>query len=104
MKQEEHLKRTNGKGEKVHQFMDQYSRSIGPDHRVVLHHRLGIEMVARLFGPEFIWIAEKHIKDDWMGLIPNDFFDEDFYTERTAIDVKRFNKALDEAKRLFGSK
>ena len=101
MRQEEHLKRTNGKGEKVHQFMDQYSRSIGPDHRVVLHHRLGIEMVARLFGPEFIPIAEQHIRDDWNGEVPHGFLDENYYRAEWAVDVKRFNKALDEARRLF---
>ncbi len=59
----------------VHAFLDQYySRFPGMNHRILLHHRLGIELVVRQFGEAARGPAEQHIRLDW-GFIPESWED-----------------------------
>lgn len=50
----------------VHKFLDQFARKYGMSlaHRLVLHHRLGMEFVRLLMGPEAREAAKLHIVDD----------------------------------------
>jgi len=49
----------------VHLFMDQFfPRYKNLTHRLVLHHRLGIELVGVLMGPDAYLAARQHVLDD----------------------------------------
>jgi hypothetical protein len=50
----------------VHEFLDQFARKYGMSlaHRLVLHHRLGMELVGVLMGPDAREAAKLHIVDD----------------------------------------
>lgn len=101
MKQDEHIKNTGGAGAEIHQYMDQFYFLFGQDHRVVIHHELGLKLVAKVFGPEAIPIAEQHIRDDWDGWLPIDMDDRMFYRRAWAYDMVLFDKALAHAKKLL---
>ena len=100
---QEHLKRTNGKGAEIHRFLDSYSKTYGVDHRVALHHHKGISRAVRLFGEKARSIAEQHIKDDWLGRIPVDENDENFYKEKWACDLWKFLDAKSEAENIMSN-
>ncbi len=73
----------------VHAFLDQYFAVFGVRHRVVLHHRKGIELLNRQFPGPVRKIAEQHIIDD-LGEIPEDwswlYFDLDIqYAEKNRL-------------------
>ncbi|SHJ16109.1 hypothetical protein SAMN02745165_01653 [Malonomonas rubra DSM 5091] len=75
MNQEQHEKACQEKfgrpWAEVHIFLDQYyelTRSM--THRVVLHHRKGIEIVVEAFGEEARGPAEQHIMLD-LGFVPD---------------------------------
>lgn len=57
---------------KVHRFLDQFATkyNMRMAHRMILHHRLGVEVVGQEFGPEAIAAARLHIRDDLWGLLP----------------------------------
>lgn len=64
---EEHCIKEFGKPfTEVHQFLDQFARKYGMSlaHRLVLHHRLGMELVGVLMGPDAREAAKLHILDD----------------------------------------
>jgi hypothetical protein len=54
-------------GNEVHQFLDQYSRELGADHRPILHNWLGVELCRLRFGVLAGKIAYQHILDDNMN-------------------------------------
>lgn len=58
---EEKLGRPYGE---VHQFLDRFYCKYGVWHRMLLHHRLGIELVGVVFGEECRKAAELHIIED----------------------------------------
>lgn len=63
----------------VHAFLDQYYvRFPGFNHRLLLHHRLGIEKVVERYGEEARAPAEQHIRLDW-GFLPGSWEDLDRY-------------------------
>lgn len=69
MEREEHMARTQAAlgrpWPQVHDFLDQFfDAAPGFAHRIILHHRLGIELVVREFGEEARAVAEQHIRDD----------------------------------------
>jgi len=50
----------------VHIFLDQYySRFLGTNHRILLHHRRGIELIVQQFGESDRGPVEQHIRLDW---------------------------------------
>ena len=100
MKVDEHLKMTGG-GREVHEFLDQYYTEYGIDHRLILHHKLGIALVGKTFGHDAMAIAEAHIRSDWGGSLPEDFEDQKFYQLVWACDTKKFKEALALARSLF---
>ena len=74
MEMDKHIARClvllNGQGwPEVHGFLDQFFVQVpGLGHRIILHHKLGVEIVVRKFGEEARAAAELHIRDD-MGMI-----------------------------------
>ncbi|MGA2318788.1 MAG: hypothetical protein ABSG71_20765 [Thermodesulfobacteriota bacterium] len=51
--------------EEVHKFLDQFFKSVGPDHHCkFLHNRKGIEEVRRRRGDRAALAARIHIKKD----------------------------------------
>lgn len=101
MKREDHIISTGGKGEEVHTCLDRFFWRFGYDHRVVLHHKLGIDLIVKEFGEEARWIAEQHIKDDWGGKIPETYYDRNYYRKEWATDMDIFIRAFEFAKTLF---
>jgi hypothetical protein len=99
MKHEDHIK--DGMPE-VHAFLDQFYSSYGADHRVVFHHRLGVRLMGKVFGPDAMPIAEKHIRDDWGGKLPASHKDTQFYRDAWAEDILKFRDAIDMANQIFG--
>ena len=69
MQIESHLNNTNGEGREIHEFIDQYWDAFKEDHRVVLHHKKGIDFIVDKFGEGTKWIVEQHLKDDQYGTI-----------------------------------
>jgi len=70
---ETHCKQELGKPfTKVHRFLDQFASKycLSMAHRMILHHRLGVEVVGLEFGPEAKEAARLHIRDDLRGLLP----------------------------------
>lgn len=58
----------------VHAFLDSYyDKYRGLAHRRLLHHRLGVELVARRFGEQARQAAEQHIRQDFGSLLPEDW-------------------------------
>ena len=104
MNLKDHLIYTGGAGKEIHIFLDQYFRIYGIDHRVVLHHKLGIQYIAEKFGPDTIPIAENHIRMDWNGELPEDHNDDRFYRLAWACDDKLFKEAKQFADKLFKEK
>src|SRR5574341_1013170 len=81
MNTESHIKSTGGAGKEVHEFLDQFFALYRIDHRVILHHKIGMRLVGLKFGTDAIPIAEKHIRDDWNGEIPEGPDDLSFYRD-----------------------
>ena len=53
----------------VHIFLDQFFRVYGGlPHRLILHHRLGVELVGVLMGAEAAEAAKRHVLDDMRRL------------------------------------
>ena len=62
--------------DEVHAFLDQYFAKLGPlKHRQELHHKHGIAMVRAKFGDEAAKAAEIHIREDFLGYLPEDSHD-----------------------------
>ncbi len=101
----DHLKTTGGAGENIHLFMDQFYKYFGRDHRVILHHKMGIKAVGKIFGTAAMPIAENHILDDWQGGMPNGPHDKNFYRLAWAYDLHMFMDAVkfaDEFLKIWG--
>lgn len=94
-----HLKNTQGQGEEIHAFIDQYWDEYKEDHRVIFHHARGVEFLINRFGEDARWIIEQHLKDDQYGTIfrgvPEDENDSMFkgYTDRFK-EAKQFASKL----------
>ncbi|SHJ18972.1 hypothetical protein SAMN02745165_01749 [Malonomonas rubra DSM 5091] len=104
MNQEQHEKACQEKfGQpwpEVHAFLDQYfdlARSM--THRVILHHRKGIELVVEKFGEAARGPAEQHVELDF-GFIPDGPADMDKYFCPTSWEEERLVK--EQIKALFG--
>lgn len=54
----------------VHVYLDEFAKQNILTHRMLRHHREGVEEVRRLFGDEAARAAELHITDDW-GFVPD---------------------------------
>lgn len=101
MKLEYHLKTTGGAGKYIHLFLDQFFKEYREDHRVILHHKKGIELVGKLYGYDAMVIAENHIRDDWEGGLPNGPNDLNYYRYVWAYDLHDFVAAHKFANELF---
>lgn len=64
----------------VHIFLDSYSKKYrGFSHRILLHHRLGVELCVEKFGEQARAAAIQHITED-LGFVPDSWKDlEKFY-------------------------
>lgn len=67
--------------ERVHKFLDSFAAEFGWDHRRILHHKYGIEIVRCFFGESGAKAAELHIKNDCNGEIPEveDWLDVNYW-------------------------
>ncbi len=77
MERDEHIARclkVLGPGQgwpEVHDFLDQYfDDAPGSAHRIILHHKMGVEIVVQKFGEAARAAAELHIRDDLGGELP----------------------------------
>lgn len=74
----------------VHIFLDQYySRFPGINHRILLHHQRGIELVVQRFGESARGPAEQHIQLDW-GFLPESWKDLADYYFPLSLDEEDF--------------
>jgi DNA-binding GntR family transcriptional regulator len=55
----------------VHLWLDEFFPVKGPHHRVVRHHRDGVEEVRKAWGDRAAAAAEVHIKKDCYGIVPS---------------------------------
>ena len=81
MTTDKHTERTGGVGRDIHEFIDQFYDLFGNKHRVIFHHKEGIEWLCKVFGESNRWIIEKHISDDVNG----DMFDNPIPDKEYAI-------------------
>ena len=102
MRLDDHIKRSGGAGTEVHAYLDQYYPALGHDHRVVLHHKIALKLIASKFGPEAVPIAEQHIRDDCDGKLPESYADRNYYRLEWSYDPNHFEQALRTAKELCG--
>ena len=100
MNREKHIENTFGNGEEIHKQMDRFFWRFTYDHRVVMHHQKGIDLIVKEYGEGVRWIAEQHVKDDWDGKIPKDHNDRNYYRAEWATDINLFYKAHQMATRI----
>ncbi len=100
MRIDDHIRQTGGAGKEIHQFLDQYYGTLGHDHRIILHHKLALKLIASKFGPQAVPIAERHIRDDWHGELPESYADRNFYRLEWSYDSNHFAEVLQKAKEL----
>jgi hypothetical protein len=70
---EKHCKQELGKPfTNVHRFLDQFASkyNMSMAHRMILHHRLGVEAAGLEFGSDAKEAAKLHVRDDLRGLLP----------------------------------
>jgi len=83
----------------VHRFLDQYSDLYrGFNHRYLLHHQRGVELVVQQFGEVARGPAEQHILLDW-DFLPDSWEDLDKHYFPLSLEEDDLIKA--EIKRLF---
>jgi hypothetical protein len=100
----QHIKNTKGQGREIHLWIDRFAWKFGLEHRIVLHHQQGIELVVKEFGEEARWIAEQHMKDDWVDFgdkIPTGYDDKEFFRDIWAVNIDMFLKAQRFAERMY---
>ncbi len=102
MRLDDHIRRSGGAGTEIHRYLDQYYPTFGHDHRVVLHHKMALKLIASKFGPEAVPIAEQHIRDDWDGKLPESYADRSYYRLDLSYDANHFGQASQMAKELCG--
>ena len=72
---EEHCKDClNTMGEEfreVHEWLDEFSSTLGLNHRVKRHHKDGVEEIKKKWGNRAAQAAEIHIKRDCYGEVPS---------------------------------
>lgn len=66
----------------VHSFLDQFFPKYGMSHRCLLHHLLGVELIAAQFGEETRTAAELHIIEDLLSGVE---LDQDWQNLRSQI-------------------
>lgn len=66
----------------VHAFLDQFFQKYGMSHRCLLHHQLGVGIIAAQLGEESRPAVELHIIED---LLPGLELDQDWQTLRGQI-------------------
>jgi len=96
----------------VHAFLDQYATKYGGlGHRLLLHHRRGVELVAKRFGEEARPAAELHIIRDllpaadlggWETLLDQIPADWQEYGEPVFLDLAHYDQMERDLKELFG--
>jgi len=57
----------------VHYYIDHFFEAFGIGHRLIFHHKLGIEKIVSRFGEEARQPAELHIREDLEGFLPEDW-------------------------------
>lgn len=95
----------------VHAFLDQFFPKYGMSHRCLLHHQLGVEILAAQFGEESRPAAELHIIEDlrpgveldqdWQNLksqIPRSWKD---YPEPLFVDLALYDQLDQDLKDLY---
>jgi hypothetical protein len=102
--QEEHEKACMEKfGEsfaEVHAFLDQYYAQFpGTNHRRLLHHKRGVELVVRKFGEAARGPTEQHVELDW-GWLPESW--EDLDQHYFPLDIEEEVAMGQELLKLYG--
>ncbi len=85
----------------VHLWLDQYWDQYRWYHRIILHHRLGVELLVMEMGEDVRRAAEQHIRLDLEGEYPADW---SFYMERNSDYMKpEYRESQEkEFRRLYG--
>lgn len=56
----------------VHSWLDRFYPAYDGWHRIILHHRVGLDLLVREMGEGVRAAGELHIRDDWQGDLPDD--------------------------------
>lgn len=56
----------------VHAWLDRFYLVYEGWHRIILHHRAGLDLLVREMGEGIRAAGELHIRDDWQGELPDD--------------------------------
>jgi len=85
----------------VHHFLDRYQKEYRSyEHRRLLHHNLGVELVVREYGEEARAPAELHIRQDTAGELPEDW---SFYGEPLLLKIEGYDRQEAELRSLYGN-
>ena len=83
----------------VHHFLDQFYGEYGISHWILLHHRLGVELIVKKYGEEARAPAELHIRQDVGDELPDDW---SFYGEPLLLRIEDYDKLDNELCNLYG--
>jgi len=65
--------------DKVHKHLDSYFPILRDAHRMIFHHKQGVEHMVHHYGEKARGIAQQHIKDDYQGVLPEGFLDRNYF-------------------------
>ncbi len=84
----------------VHAFLDQYYQDFGASHRCLLHHKKGVDLIAKKFGEEAREPAKQHILEDLPLAtdIPEDWH---FYGDPIFLKLEDYGRFRLEFKMLY---
>lgn len=85
----------------VHFGLDRFFEKFNWQHRLILHHRLGVDLLAKQIGEEVRDPAEQHIRLDLDGLYPEDW---SFYVLGIVIDPRVWAIQQKALRKLYGPK
>lgn len=81
----------------VHKFLDHYFKEYSIAHRMLLHHKKGVDLVVAKFGEDARQPAEQHIIED-VGIVPDDW---KWYKEPIFLNFGDYPKIIRELKKLY---
>ena len=74
----------------------------GIAHRRLLHHKLGIDLIAKRFGEEARGPSELHIRQDLEGQLHEDWTYYHDYDDVLNLDRNILNKQNNELRKVYG--
>jgi Domain of unknown function (DUF6915) len=89
----------------IHEFLDQYQEEYvdyGIAHRLLLHHKLGIDLIAQRFGEEARGPADLHIRQDLKEQLPEDWTYYGHFDDILDLGRNLLNMQNNELQKLYG--